>query len=413
MTTTILANMDKMMTAARLLPDGVAVTFADGCAGVVPFTAMPDVADPASVTGLSLPNPYELYLVADDGEHPEIPWDFARHYCDATYRQRVEAQALLGRHTLGSRIRQYRKAAGLTQEGLARAAGIGRVTLVRIERGEQVAKLKTLAMIAQALGRPIAEMLGAEEWQSQTTLGEELQLRDEPTRLESIEMWMMVEHARRHEAELGLMDQIFSEIMQVLGGLSTEADSDQEFDQQESRRLLSARVLLGLRSARILFQYGFYEQAMTLIRSSKEHLLIAYDIEICPETISALKKGSRFNVGNLLYSDMADRVEKSRNLQGFKRTWMNIYRELNEYVHPGGARRQQIGIPGKEKSYVIPIASYYNPELASMTLFFIKGELLQFMLMVRGMATVGGSDWDAEALYDALGSSYKANVQAT
>ena len=163
MTTTILANLDKMMTAARLLPDGVAVTFADGCAGVVPFTALPDVTDPVAITGLSLPNPYELYLVAEDGEHPEIPWDFARHYCDATYRQRVEAQVVLGRQTLGSRIRQLRKSAGLTQEALSRAAGIGRVTLVRIEKGEQTAKFKTLTAIAQALGAPTAAVLATPE----------------------------------------------------------------------------------------------------------------------------------------------------------------------------------------------------------------------------------------------------------
>ena len=163
MTTALLANLDKMMTAARLLPEGIAVTFADGCVGVVPFTAMPDVTDPAAITGLSLPNAYELHLIADDGEHPEIPWDFARHYCDVSYRQRVETQVALAAQTLGGRIRQLRKDAGLSQDALARAAGIGRVTLVRIEKGEQIAKFKTLTAIAQALGAPTVEMLAGPE----------------------------------------------------------------------------------------------------------------------------------------------------------------------------------------------------------------------------------------------------------
>lgn len=168
MTTAVLANLDKMMTAARLLPDGVAVTFADGCAGVVPFTALSDVTDPAAITGLSLPNPYELHLIAHDGDHPEIPWDFARHYCDASYRQRVEAQVLLAARTLGGRIRQLRSDAGLSQASLARAAGIGRVTLVRIEKGEQVARFKTLTAIAQALGAPIAAVLPTPEAEGAT-----------------------------------------------------------------------------------------------------------------------------------------------------------------------------------------------------------------------------------------------------
>ena len=159
MTTALLANLDKMMTAARVMADGVAVTFADGCSGVIPFSALPDVTDPAAITGLSLPNPYELHLITDDGEHPEIPWDFARHYCDVSYRQRVEAQVLLAAQTLGGRIRRWRKDAGLSQAALAEAAGIGRVTLVRIEKGEQTAKFKTLTAILQAMDRPISDLL--------------------------------------------------------------------------------------------------------------------------------------------------------------------------------------------------------------------------------------------------------------
>jgi len=52
-----------------------------------------------------------------------------------------------------------RKAAGITQGGLASAAGIGRVTLVRLERGEQSPRYETLVAIAGALGRPLVEVL--------------------------------------------------------------------------------------------------------------------------------------------------------------------------------------------------------------------------------------------------------------
>ena len=63
---------------------------------------------------------------------------------------------------VGSRIRQLREAARLTQEELATAAGIGRVTLVRIENGQQSPRYETLVALAGALGRPVAELLASE-----------------------------------------------------------------------------------------------------------------------------------------------------------------------------------------------------------------------------------------------------------
>ena len=59
------------------------------------------------ISGLELPNPYEMVLQTAGGENVEIPWDFARHYCDATYRPTVEAIAALGRQTIGERVRRY------------------------------------------------------------------------------------------------------------------------------------------------------------------------------------------------------------------------------------------------------------------------------------------------------------------
>ena len=50
-------------------------------------------------------------------------------------------------------------AAGLTQVELARAAGVGRVTLVRLENGEQNPRFKTLTALARALGTDVPELL--------------------------------------------------------------------------------------------------------------------------------------------------------------------------------------------------------------------------------------------------------------
>ena len=47
----------------------------------------------------------------------------------------------------------------MTQQQLASKAGIGRVTLVRIENGEQLPRFETLAALADALQRPAADLL--------------------------------------------------------------------------------------------------------------------------------------------------------------------------------------------------------------------------------------------------------------
>ncbi len=111
------------------------------------------------VMELELPNPYEMVLQAAGGESVEIPWDFARHYCDPSYRPTVEATAALGSRTVGERVRRFRESAGLTQEELARAAHIGRVTLVRLENGEQSPRFRTLKAVAEALGMDTADLL--------------------------------------------------------------------------------------------------------------------------------------------------------------------------------------------------------------------------------------------------------------
>ena len=165
--TVLVKNANRMMMVASLLEEGIELSFADGCKGLVPFADIPEIMGRATVRSLALPSPYELLLETVGGERIELPWDFARHYCDESYRPTIEAIAVRGRRTLGKRIRQLREAAGLTQQALASAAYIGRVTLVRIESGDQTPKYATLNAIAKVLGVPIPELLMDTEWLSQ------------------------------------------------------------------------------------------------------------------------------------------------------------------------------------------------------------------------------------------------------
>ena len=155
----LVKNANRMMTVASLLEDGIELGFADGAKGLIPYSDLPEIGERDALSALKLPNPYEMTLKTAQGGTIEIPWDFARYYCDSTYRPAIEAMAMRGRHTLGQRVRRLRNAAGLSQDALARAAGIGRVTLVRLEKGEQTPRYKTLGTIARALVVDVSKLL--------------------------------------------------------------------------------------------------------------------------------------------------------------------------------------------------------------------------------------------------------------
>lgn len=151
-------NADRMMTEARASDQGIEVAFADGCKGLVRFADIPEIGSLSNLDDLDLPNPYEVVLRNRQGETVELPWDFARGCCDPSYQPRIEGVSATGRSRLGGRVRQLRESAGMTQEELARAARIGRITLVRIENGDRSPRYGTLMALAKALGRAPADL---------------------------------------------------------------------------------------------------------------------------------------------------------------------------------------------------------------------------------------------------------------
>ena len=164
MSTVKVANADRMIIAVTLSDDGIDASFADGYSGTVPFRDIPEIGDRSGLGAVELPNPYEIILKTSQDEKVELPWDFVRHYCDQSYRPKMELIAAEGRQFLGARVKALRESASLTQEALALAAGIGRVTLVRLENGKHVPKLTTLRAIAQVLERPVEDLLvGSDE----------------------------------------------------------------------------------------------------------------------------------------------------------------------------------------------------------------------------------------------------------
>ena len=159
MSTVKVVNADRMMIVVTPSEDGINATFADGYSGTVPFGDIPEIGDASGLNSVELPNPYEVILTTTQDQRVELPWDFVRHYCDQSYRPRMELIAAEGRQILGARVRALREAAGLTQEALSQVASIGRVTLVRLENGKHAPKLATLRAIAQVLERPVEDLL--------------------------------------------------------------------------------------------------------------------------------------------------------------------------------------------------------------------------------------------------------------
>lgn len=159
-TTVMVKNAERMMLSANITKLGMEIAFADGRNSLIPLGDLGIKDASKEISRIDLPNPYEVVLKLKNGESEEIPWDFAREYCaDKEFHQQAASSAARGRTVLGDRIRNARAKAGLTQEELASKSGLGRVTLARIETGQQSPKYDTLNTIAQSLKLPLQKLL--------------------------------------------------------------------------------------------------------------------------------------------------------------------------------------------------------------------------------------------------------------
>lgn len=158
-----LNQAEQMMTYLEIDKEErrILVRFADGKEGWVPVEEIENLS-PQKSLGLeevALPNPYEIEIGTEKGDSVKVPWDFTRHYCDESYKTKEIDQRDQGRSILGERIARTRETRGLTQEELAEAADIGRVTISRLENGEQSPRYRTIEKIADALDVAIPMLL--------------------------------------------------------------------------------------------------------------------------------------------------------------------------------------------------------------------------------------------------------------
>lgn len=94
------------------------------------------------------------------GNEYEVPWDRVLYEAEASYPYHRGNRAQIGRPpAVGEQIRKLRKARGMTQAQLARAAGILRPNLSRIEAGRHRPTLETLEKLAASLKIPVVDLI--------------------------------------------------------------------------------------------------------------------------------------------------------------------------------------------------------------------------------------------------------------
>jgi DNA-binding XRE family transcriptional regulator len=147
------------------LTDGqLEIRFQDDCAGTIPVEELDLPFSPRTLDEDYFDQKDGLEVKLVNGDDQEVfPWDFLRAKIDAEYRNRQKQQQNNELKALGQRLKNFRKAEGLNQEELATRAGIGRVTLSRLERGKQEPRFQTLMDLASAMDISFQKLITEEE----------------------------------------------------------------------------------------------------------------------------------------------------------------------------------------------------------------------------------------------------------
>lgn len=153
---TYVKDAERMITKAHLTRQGILVRFADDREGLIPLERLELGAEPRE---LKLPSPYLLEIHLEDGRREELPWDYVRAFVDPEYQAHAQEEGRRGKRLLGERLKRLREEARLSQEALAARSGISRVTIARLEAGEQDPHYETLLALARGLGLPLERLL--------------------------------------------------------------------------------------------------------------------------------------------------------------------------------------------------------------------------------------------------------------
>ncbi|MBI3800559.1 MAG: helix-turn-helix transcriptional regulator [Deltaproteobacteria bacterium] len=168
-TTTQIDDLDKRFRTVAYFPqtDTFQVSFLDGRAYHLPRVAFAsdlefNSASPVTAVSIGADLDYYFTIHFASGTMFDVPWDRVLHECEPAYDYFKGHHLKQGRADLASeaqQVRRLRQQAGLTQETLAKRAGIARPNLARVESGRYRPSLETLERIARALGQPLSTLI--------------------------------------------------------------------------------------------------------------------------------------------------------------------------------------------------------------------------------------------------------------
>ena len=156
-------NAERVMTSAEASSLGMNVAFADGVSAFVPWERVREVGGLSEVAGVSLNGPCEARVSTKRGETAEIPWDFARAFGDDAFRSRMDESESRARRKFAARLRDRRRAAGMSKRELAERGGLDETTVTRLETAAQQPRLDAIRKLAAALGCPVHALLMDED----------------------------------------------------------------------------------------------------------------------------------------------------------------------------------------------------------------------------------------------------------
>ena len=99
-----------------------------------------------------------LLVPGSQREMHEIPGDVIRMVTDADYRAYVVKLASRWADRIGRHLAGIRKARGLTQKAVAEAAGLGRVSLAKVEAGRVEPAFSTVVKLLAAMGARVQDL---------------------------------------------------------------------------------------------------------------------------------------------------------------------------------------------------------------------------------------------------------------
>jgi DNA-binding XRE family transcriptional regulator len=168
-TTRPIDDQDKRFRAVAYFPqtDTFLVTFLDGRAYHLPRAAFAadlefDQTSPVSAVTVGADLDYYFTIHFASGAAFDVPWDRVLHECEPAYGYFKGRRLKQDRADLTSeaqQVRRFRQQAGLTQDALAKRAGLARPNLARVESGRYRPSLETLERIARALGQAVSALV--------------------------------------------------------------------------------------------------------------------------------------------------------------------------------------------------------------------------------------------------------------